>query len=338
MAQELKNFTLNRMINPNAQFSIGNAVAFADAAGTSPVDGTGGSPTVTITQTLTSPLEGTASFLFTKDAANRQGQGWSLDLNLQTSDATKTIICSFDYQIASGTYVGAQALPSLSDITMWVYDVTNSVLYQASPNQLDGTANPNNQYSMYYQFQVPANCLVARPIWFIPTTGTSAFTIKFNNLSFGRLNGLVQAAPQPNAVFVSGGAGYGATNTKVRRFSQSDLNVGTAITYTSNSTNGDSFTINEAGVYAITYEETSSTTVIFGITVNWSASLSTYVNNQTYANGARTSNTQAQNGVQSTTSWTGYLNPGDIVRAMSSAGGTPSTNLYEVQFSIQKVA
>ncbi len=182
---------LNRSFNPNAQYSIGNIVAFADAAGTAPVDGTGGSPTVTVTRTLSSPLDGIASILFTKDAANRQGEGMSGDVVLQPSDATKVMFWEFDYQITTGTYTG---LPT-ADISLWVYDITNAVMYQAIPYQLDGTVSTTNQYTQRMQWQVPVGCLQARLIWFLPTTSASAFTVKINNIYFGRDNSVDYAIP-----------------------------------------------------------------------------------------------------------------------------------------------
>lgn len=66
--------------NPKFESDASDYSAYADAAGSSPVDGTGGSPSVTITQTTSAPLSGVASGLITKDAANRQGEGVSTDL------------------------------------------------------------------------------------------------------------------------------------------------------------------------------------------------------------------------------------------------------------------
>lgn len=198
---------LNRNDNPNASSTVLPFVAFADAAGTAPVDGTGGAPTVTIARSTSSPLEETSTFLFTKTAANSQGQGFSADLTLQPDDATKVFTLSFDYQITTGTYTGYQALPSFSDLTLWVYDVTNSVMYQITPFQLDGTVSSTNQYSFQGSWQVPVGCLSARVIWFIGNTGASAFTAKFNNISFGRM-------PRAQGVATSSGS-YTPTITGV---------------------------------------------------------------------------------------------------------------------------
>lgn len=55
-------------------------------------------------------------------------------------------------------------------------------------------------------------------------------------------------------VFVTGSDGYGSTNTAIIKYATQVTNVGTAITYSgvgSGGTNGDSFTINEDGLYFI---------------------------------------------------------------------------------------
>lgn len=178
---------LNRDSNPNVTSNATGYAAFADAAGTAPVDGTGGSPTVSIARSTSSPLEGSATILFTKTAANSQGQGFAYTATLQPDDATKVMTISFDYQITTGTYTGYQTLPSFSDITMWVYDVTNAVMYQVQGFQVDGAVSSTNQYSFQGTWQVPVGCLSARLIWFLGNTGASAFTAKFNNINFGRV-------------------------------------------------------------------------------------------------------------------------------------------------------
>lgn len=239
MSENAKLFTLNRAPNPNAAYSVGNAVAFADAAGTAPVDGNGGSPTVTITRTTSTPLEGNASYLFTKDAANRQGEGWSEDYILQPSDATKMFTLNFDYQITTGTYTGYQAPPLFSDLTAWVYDVTNSVMYQVQGYQLDGAVSTTNQYSFRGQWQVPVGCLRARLIYFLGNTTTVAFTARFNNLSFGREPSVQGTVSTPWKTYTTTVAGLGAgSGTAVAQWSRTGSSVSVSIIFTKDGTPG----------------------------------------------------------------------------------------------------
>jgi len=62
--------------------------------------------------------------------------------------------------------------------------------------------------------------------------------------------------------------GYGSTNTKIRRFSTVVTNQGTDITYADSATLGASFTINTAGVYAISYSDQFSGSAGMGISLN----------------------------------------------------------------------
>lgn len=56
-------------------------------------------------------------------------------------------------------------------------------------------------------------------------------------------------------VVVNGGNGFGSANTIVRRFSNVQLTIGTAVTYADDSVYGASFLINAPGVYSISYTD-----------------------------------------------------------------------------------
>jgi len=77
-------------------------------------------------------------------------------------------------------------------------------------------------------------------------------------------------------VWLYNGNGFGSTNTKIRRFSNVNSNTGSAITYTDSATNGASFTINEKGIYAITFNDYGTGTPQIGISQD-SASLTTNI-------------------------------------------------------------
>jgi hypothetical protein len=64
---------------------------YADAAGTTPVDGTGGSASSTFTTTATDPLRGVYSGLWTKSANNRQGEGVSYDFTIDAADVSRPL-------------------------------------------------------------------------------------------------------------------------------------------------------------------------------------------------------------------------------------------------------
>lgn len=88
-----------------------------------------------------------------------------------------------------------------------------------------------------------------------------------------KADGTPQVTPSTSvgdhSVYVTGGNGYGSTNTLIPRFTTVNINVGTDITYADSATLGASFTINTSGLYAIEYLGYQSNTGSFiGISVN----------------------------------------------------------------------
>jgi hypothetical protein len=118
-------------------------------------------------------------------------------------------------------------------------------------------------------------------------------------------------------VFVYTGNGYGSTNTKIRRFTTAGVNIGTAITYTASATNGDTFTINKSGQYAVSYGDVGDSAFTAGISLN-SNQLTTGYTSITTAN--RLTTTRFSN-VQSNMTSPVVLNlkSGDVLRAHGDA-------------------
>lgn len=163
--------------NPDAEVNTSGWAAYADAAGTTPVDATGGSPTTTWTRSTSSPLRGTGSFLLTKDAANRQGEGASFDFTLDSADQAKPICVSFDYTLSSGTYADG-------DVTVYLYDITNATVIQPAPYKvLSVTAGVSQKWIGY--FQTSAASTSYRIALHVATTSASAYTVKFDNFNVG---------------------------------------------------------------------------------------------------------------------------------------------------------
>jgi hypothetical protein len=83
------------------------------------------------------------------------------------------------------------------------------------------------------------------------------------------LSAAVDATVPNNRVRVHTGNGYGSTNTKIRRYTTTFENTGSAITYADSATAGGSFTINFAGVYGFSLVDIFSLTGKYaGISVN----------------------------------------------------------------------
>jgi hypothetical protein len=137
-------------------------------------------------------------------------------------------------------------------------------------------------------------------------------------------------------ITVDSGNGHGATANKIRRFSNIRKNVGSAITYADDANNGGTFTINETGVYSISYTDQNTTaSERIGITVNDTATTTTMGTPLTYAQGAR-ANSVTPSTFPTNVGWTGNLTAGDVVRAHTN-GGADGTNAT-VMFTITKVS
>ena len=174
----------NYILNGNAQFGTRGVAAYADAVQSRPVDGVGGSPNVTITTSTASPLQGNAEFLFTKDAANRQGQGFSIDFTIDRADQAKPLQISFDWELVSGVFSGSTAPATDSDLIVYIYDVTNAVLIEPAGRLLE-PAVTGQQYRYRGTFQASSNSTSYRLIFHVATTTTQDFTLGFDDIRVG---------------------------------------------------------------------------------------------------------------------------------------------------------
>ena len=170
--------------NPDAESDTTGWATYADAAATSPVDGTGGSPNSTWTRTTSSPLRGSGSFLFTRNSgASRQGEGVSYAFTIDTADKAKVLQVEFDYLLASGAFTAATSSTD-SELTVWLYDVTNSLLIQPSSYKLltSSTTIPDKFIG---NFQTASNSTSYRLVIHCGSSTNAAFTMQFDNFKVG---------------------------------------------------------------------------------------------------------------------------------------------------------
>ena len=165
---------INYITNSSGDSGTTGYAAYADAAGSTPVDGTGGSPTVTITRTTSTPLRGSGSLLITKDAANRQGEGVSCAFTIDEADKNKNLSISFDYAVG-GTFTTGDA----SDVRVYIYDVTNSTLIAPTTYSLLGATS-----NFVARFATTSSTSY-RLIFHVATTSASAWTLKLDNIKVG---------------------------------------------------------------------------------------------------------------------------------------------------------
>ncbi len=174
---------VNFILNPDAESDTSGWATYQDAAGATPVDGTGGAPTVTWTRSTSSPLTGTASFVLTKDAANRQGEGASYAFTIDSASQARVLAINFDFIVGSGTFVaGASGVDS--DVEVYIYDVTNAVVIQPSSYKLfSNSSTISGHFSA--NFQSASNSTSYRLILHCATTSASAYTLKFDTVQVG---------------------------------------------------------------------------------------------------------------------------------------------------------
>jgi len=168
----------NFITNGDAEAGTTGWAVYADAAGSSPVDGTGGSANVTITASSTDPLSGNQSFILTKDAANRQGQGFSYDFTIDNAAKFRAMTLKFDYICGSGFTAGSSTVDS--DITVWIYDVTNATVIQPSNFRLF-----SNSVTVPDQFQAEFQTTSStsyRLILHVATTSAVAWSVKADSV------------------------------------------------------------------------------------------------------------------------------------------------------------
>lgn len=189
-----------------ARGDTGGWATYADAAGTTPVDGTGGSPNETFAATASSPLSGNWSGILTKDAANRQGQGVSYDFSIDNIDKGNVVCFSMSSELSSA---GAPA-----DFAFYVYDITNANLITPSV-----TAIPSGTARTFSSCFVSTSSASYRAIVHTATTSTSAMTLKVDNVKISRLP-----------------VSYGSAITDIQTVSSPTLVTDTGATVTLNAT------------------------------------------------------------------------------------------------------
>lgn len=106
---------------------------YADAPGTSPVDGVGGTGFVTIERVELPSFAGLAFGRVMKDAANRQGHGVSVPVSIIGSYQSRELEITFDY-LTSSDYASG-------DLGIYLEDVTSGELIPLSANEIPASAS-----------------------------------------------------------------------------------------------------------------------------------------------------------------------------------------------------
>lgn len=162
----------------NAETNIGNWIVYQDTAGSVPVNMNGtvvdGSP-ITLTRTTTSGqvLDGTGSFLITKPAANKQGEGVSVIANIPPAFRTSQVNVVVPYKVLSGTV-------SSGDISVFAYDVTNSIILIPASNKVGSV-----QGIIQSSFNIQSTTAQIRFGFHFASTAAGAITMSFDDVFVG---------------------------------------------------------------------------------------------------------------------------------------------------------
>lgn len=208
----------NYIVNGDADGASASIfIPYADAAGTRPVDGTGGSPTVTTSITSTAPLAGTKSYLLTKPASNVQGQGWAIPFSVDLGYRAKASKITVSYIVNSGTFVAGSDTTE-SDVIWYLYDVTNSVLIEPSNIKMRAS---NTVISDLYdaEFQTSATGSSYRLIAHVQSTSALAYELKVDEIKISPNKvtlGPVNSDPQ-NATCTASWTTNTTTTCKIER-------------------------------------------------------------------------------------------------------------------------
>lgn len=170
----------NFITNGHGEVNTTGWATYADAAATRPVDGTAGAPALTFTRSTTTPLSGQGSFLITKDAVNRQGNGASYDFTIGVKDKAKVLQISFDYLVSSGTFVAGTSTTD-SDLIVYIYDVTNAV--NIEPSSIKLLSNSTTIASQFNAtFQTASNSTSYRLIIHAASVSALAYVVQVDSV------------------------------------------------------------------------------------------------------------------------------------------------------------
>lgn len=161
--------TLNYVENYDAETDTQKWQTYKDGDLDSPTDGIGGTPSVTLTRSTSTPLRGTASFLLAKPAANVRGEGASTDLLVvDRMDQLTGLEVSFDYTNNSATD---------SDFRVYIVDVT------AGGTVLLREANIPRGTGRFRSAFTPIVGHDYRLCFHVATTSATAMTIRFDDVN-----------------------------------------------------------------------------------------------------------------------------------------------------------
>ena len=170
----------NYIGNSGFEENIDGYLRYTNAAAGVPTTGTGSPGAGTSLGWVNSPglvLCGRGSLIYTKDAANRQGQGFSYDFEIDPGYAGEQMQVSFRYK-SSVDYVS-------NDIRVFVYDLTNNTVSPVMNDQSGNILASLSPVGFLGTFQSASNSVNYRLIFHIASTNATGYFFYLDDVEFG---------------------------------------------------------------------------------------------------------------------------------------------------------
>lgn len=165
---------VNFIENSGAETNAAGWSVYNDTPGGSePIDGDGGTASVTFTRQDSVVLRGEQSFQLSKGASDLQGEGVSYDFEIGEQDRSRKCKIQFDFK------TNEDAAFAQGDLKVFIYDVDNSTLITPVDTDIPDTAGI---------FQTSWNSTSStnyRLIFHIATTNASAYDVYLDNVIVG---------------------------------------------------------------------------------------------------------------------------------------------------------
>lgn len=151
-----------------------NYRTYKDAVQASPVDGVDGTTLyTTLSSSSVNPLLGLNSGIISKSNSNAQGEGVSTDFTIDTGVLSNNAVISFLFETSANYIAG--------DISLYLYDITNSVVYTPSISSLPKSIGVNEFKTNCY-FNITSTKY--RLIFHIASASVLDYTVKLDNIEF----------------------------------------------------------------------------------------------------------------------------------------------------------
>jgi hypothetical protein len=173
---------VNFVTNPDAEAGTAGWTVDSFAAASRPAGSlTAVTTGITFATSSSSPLAGTNSFTFAKDAANRQGRVVYTGLTFTPAYFARVMNISVDMIVASGTFVAGTSTTD-SDLIWYIQNVTDGTFIEPSNFKILSNSSTNS-FQFNGTFQTAASATSYRLLGYVASTSAAAYTLRFDNVT-----------------------------------------------------------------------------------------------------------------------------------------------------------